>query len=313
MAKKKKDTVEFRFYEVPQGEAALVLHGEPWRRTYGHENLRLHFHNLMEIGICRQGLGNMHMNKEIYRYADGTITVIPENYPHHTVSDGEETNFWEYIFIDLGTVVGELFPGDPIYQSKIARALNEKGGMMTDAESDKRIAGLIDAVIEETKSEKPFSQKIKKLQVQELVAELIRKCGAAVFEEEHGAGRSNMKHIAAALDYIGKNYDQEIRVSDLADICGMSETHFRRVFQSYVNMTPMDYVNLSRIQKACELMKKSDLSMDMVAVRCGFATTSTFNRNFRKFLDISPYQWKINPENYESKLLDFKISALKGW
>lgn len=35
MAKKKKDTVEFRFYEVPQGEAALVLCGESWVRTYG--------------------------------------------------------------------------------------------------------------------------------------------------------------------------------------------------------------------------------------------------------------------------------------
>ena len=51
MAKKKKDTMEFRFYELPQGEAALVLCGESWVRVYGHEELHLHFHNLMELGI----------------------------------------------------------------------------------------------------------------------------------------------------------------------------------------------------------------------------------------------------------------------
>lgn len=54
MAKKKKDTMEFRFYELPQGEAALVLCGESWVRVYGHEELHLHFHNLMELGICRR-------------------------------------------------------------------------------------------------------------------------------------------------------------------------------------------------------------------------------------------------------------------
>lgn len=182
---------------------------------------------------------------------------------------------------------------------------------MMDTASHKRIADLIDAIIEETRNERPFSKRIKKLQVQELVAELVRMCVGAA--EEANVSGNNMSHIAAALEYVAQNYSQEIRVSDLADICGMSETHFRRVFQSYVNMTPMDYVNLSRIQKACELLKKSDLSMDMVAARCGFATTSTFNRNFRKFLNISPYQWKIDPGNYESRLLDFKISALKGW
>lgn len=37
MAKRKKDTMEFRFYELPQGESALVLCGESWKRVYGHE------------------------------------------------------------------------------------------------------------------------------------------------------------------------------------------------------------------------------------------------------------------------------------
>ena len=55
MAKRKKDTMEFRFYELPQGESALVLCGESWKRVYGHEEFHLHFHNLLEIGICRGG------------------------------------------------------------------------------------------------------------------------------------------------------------------------------------------------------------------------------------------------------------------
>ncbi len=66
-------------------------------------------------------------------------------------------------------------------------------------------------------------------------------------------------------------------------------------------------------QKACDIMKKTNDPMDVVAQKVGFTTTSTFNRNFKKYLNTSPYQWKISPENYERKLLNYNISALKGW
>ena len=58
MGKKKKDTIELRFYEIPQNEYVLALLGENWIRDYGHDEVHLHFHNLMEIGVCRNGTGN---------------------------------------------------------------------------------------------------------------------------------------------------------------------------------------------------------------------------------------------------------------
>ena len=110
----------------------------------------------------------------------------------------------------------------------------------------------------------------------------------------------------------GRTLTQRV-VEELAQECHMSETHFRRLFESCMNMSPVDYINLVRIQKACDLLKKTTDSMDIVAQKVGFTTTSTFNRNFKKFLNTSPYQWKINPENYETKLLNYNISARKGW
>ena len=119
--------------------------------------------------------------------------------------------------------------------------------------------------------------------------------------------------IRGALEYVDRDYAESIRVADMASKCNMSETHFRRVFEDAINMSPMDYLNLVRIQKACMIMNKTDHSMEVVAAECGFSTFSTFNRNFRKFLNTSPYQWKKNKENYVNKLLDYNINALKGW
>lgn len=311
MPRKKKDSMEFRFYEIPQGEVALVLYGESWIRIYGHEDRRLHFHNLTEIGICRYGDGELNYDDEIHRYKDGTITVIPENFPHITISDGENANFWEYVFFDLKSMVEGLFPGNPVYQTQLVESLN-KNAILTDDKLNNNISIIINAIIDEAKDKKPYYQKKISLLLKDLIIELIRMTNVSLEEEQPVKG-TNMAQIAAALDYINKNYDKTIKAIELANICNMSETHFRRIFEEYINMSPMDYVNLIRIQKACHLMKKTNDSMDIVASKCGFATTSTFNRNFKKYLDTSPYQWKINPGNYEHKLLNFRISALKGW
>ena len=311
MARKKKDTMEFRFYQIPQGEPALVLYGESWVRVYGHDEFHLHFHNLTEIGICRYGDGDMYLDNDVCRYQNGTLTVIPENFPHITVSDGENANFWEYVFFDMKSIVEELFPGNPVYQSQVIDSLN-KSAFISDEKKDKAIADIINLMIDEAKNKKPYYQKKISLQLKALIIELVRKCDVSLEEEQPVKG-TNMAQIAAALDYINKNYDKQIKAIELANICSMSETHFRRIFEEYINMSPMDYVNLIRIQRACDLMKKTNDSMDLVAVKCGFSTTSTFNRNFKKYLNTSPYQWKINPGNYEHKLLNFRISALKGW
>ena len=280
MAKRKKDTMEFRFYELPQGESALVLCGESWKRVYGHEEFHLHFHNLLEIGICREGDGNMYLDEDIYQYHDGDITFIPENFPHVTVSYGEVVNFWEYIFIDIHSVIEEMFPNNAAFQNEAVTTISKKA-FMTNVYQSPAMAEYINAIIRETSEHKIYCQRTIKLLVQGIVIELLRRYDELPEEDNNIVKGTNMSQIATALDYM--------------------------------NMPPMEYLNLIRVQKACELMKKTNEPMELIAQKCGFTTQSTFNRNFRKFLDTSPYQWKINPENYEHKLLNFRISALKGW
>ena len=81
MAAKKKE-IEFRYYEVPQGFPLIVLTGKRWEIRYGTD--AMHFHNYLEIGICRYGEGVMYFGKETEPYRDGTVTFIPHNFPHHT-------------------------------------------------------------------------------------------------------------------------------------------------------------------------------------------------------------------------------------
>lgn len=312
MKRKKTETVDFRFYEVPQGESVLGLLGESWNRVYGHDEPNLHFHNLMEIGFCRNGAGHLYLGDKAIIYKGGTITVIPENFPHTTISDGDKANFWEYLFFDPKVMVRELFPGNTAYQNSVIDTIS-KAPLILSETNEPSMQRVINSIMEELKDKRPHYKSVVKSYMNTLVIEIMRQYADVIEGEGETTKMVNVSQVAPAIKFINENYKKQLKVKDVSDAIGMSETHFRRVFESYLNMPPMDYLNLIRVQNACDIMKKTKLSMDEVAQEAGFATTSTFNRNFKKFLDTSPYQWKINPENYEGKLLNYNISALKGW
>lgn len=80
---------------------------------------------------------------------------------------------------------------------------------------------------------------------------------------------------------------EDIRIEDLAKICHISETHFRRVFTSHMKVSPLEYINSVRIHTACEFLQKTDIPVADIAHKCGFTTNSTFNRNFRQIMGVT--------------------------
>lgn len=312
MAKKKKETMELRVYEVPQGHLVLPLYGDSWVRIYGHEQQIFHFHNLMELGICRYGHGELRTPDKSFEYMDGHMSIFPANFPHTTYSYGEQDNFWEYLFFDPKAILSQLYADSPMYVNDILQKINSKDIMLTKEDAPE-LYSIVDIVIKEASEKRHFHHLAMNHLMCLLILEIMRLHDDMPYYSDGPAKTSNSIPITKAIDYIMDNIKEPIKVSDLADACGLSETHFRRIFNEYVDMSPSDYVNLCRVQKACELMKKGSESMELVAEAVGFSNVSTFNRNFKKFLDTSPYHWKIDPQNYESKLNKYKISPKQGW
>lgn len=63
-----------------------------------------------------------------------------------------------------------------------------------------------------------------------------------------------------------QHYTEDIKAKDFAKSCGLSETHMRRIFSEYTNMPPSEYLNVVRINKACELLAHGSTSIEEVAV-----------------------------------------------
>ena len=119
--------------------------------------------------------------------------------------------------------------------------------------------------------------------------------------------------ISRFQDYISDHYRENIKVAELSANCHLSESHFRRLFSRCMHMSPVEYMNLVRVRTACEYLKKTDTAIADIASECGFASDSTFNRNFHKLMGMSPAEWRKKGENYEQQLLKFDIRTEEGW
>lgn len=306
---KQREKVEFRYYGIPETESVLALLGEDWIREYGKEIKYLHFHDLMEIGYCHWGDGEVVLGQEQVPFSGHSIMIVPPRLPHTTNSVEGTKGYWEWMYIDMEKTVCEVYGYDPVLQRTILKRLHRTGYLLPGDENP-ALSRLVLGIMEEARHKRPYYKESIRGYLYAFMAELLR---LSDDEERIRKGRSRDAVLTGALDYVAAHYAKEIKINDLAEACSMSESHFRRVFEEGMNMKPLDYVNLVRVQNACELLKKTDKSMEEVGAESGFASISAFNRNFRKLLDISPYQWKKSEENYEGKLLNYKISAQKGW
>lgn len=310
--KKIKGKMELRYYDVPQNEFLIVLLGQIWQHKYQEQSDLLHFHNLLEIGICRRGLGKMRLEDEYVAYKEGTVTIIPANYPHSTLPDASVDTYWEYLFVDPERVLTALWPDDILQQQRMLESINRKA-FVGDGSEIPHLNSLIYAIISEMGNRQEFFRECVRGMGISLVMMIARMNSEVVDIPEGLRDRSEFDQVRPALEHIRNHFATSMKIADLAAVCHMSESHFRRLFEENLSMTPNDYLNQVRIKKACDMIRRTGYSMEEIAAKVGFSSTSTFNRNFKKVIGMSPYHWKKSPDNFEMRLADFNILIEKGW
>ena len=312
MAKKrKKPKMEFRYYQMPAGSPILALLGQKWVQHYGENIDYLHFHNYLEIGFCYEGQGRMLLGEEEVRFSGREFSVIPPNYPHTTDSDLGTISRWEYLFIDVEGFL-RSFLDTPVKADKVIQRIYSKALFLDENQSPSISAKILKIMNIMRDGEEFYLEEAKGILASLLVeiARLNRRSEEERVEEEKGK-LTNM--ITRVQDFVSYHYMEDIKVKDLAQSCHISETHFRRVFTSYMKMSPLEYINTVRINTACELLETTDAPVADVAHKCGFTTNSTFNRNFKQLMGVTPLEWRKRPESYEQQLLRFDIHSEKGW
>ena len=98
--------------------------------------------------------------------------------------------------------------------------------------------------------------------------------------------------LAAVLDHIEMHFDGELSLKELATMMGTSSSYFSRLFRNEVGMPLFEYINRTRIRKACVMLRRADISVTQIAFDVGYNSVSFFNRYFRRIMHLTPREYR---------------------
>lgn len=95
--------------------------------------------------------------------------------------------------------------------------------------------------------------------------------------------------IKPAVEYINQYfYTQKLSVSQLAELCGISESYLKKLFIKSFGVPPVKYIIQLKINYACDLLKTKMYSVNQTAALCGYESCYYFSRQFKSLMGISP-------------------------
>ncbi len=99
------------------------------------------------------------------------------------------------------------------------------------------------------------------------------------------------RQLLQVIDYINEHLE-DVKLSDLAQLLGISQFHFSRLFKRSMGVAPHQYVLQQRVERAKQLLKETKLSVMEIALLCGFSSHSHLGKYFRQHTGMAPKAYR---------------------
>ncbi len=120
----------------------------------------------------------------------------------------------------------------------------------------------------------------------------LLKIVATVSSSKDGGNSDTEMLVRKQAAFINRNYNKDIDYETMAAECNLSRSWFTHVFTDIFSVPPTQYQLNLKLEQAGELLKCSNLSINEVAMQCGFNDPLYFSRAFKKAFGMSPREYK---------------------
>lgn len=121
---------------------------------------------------------------------------------------------------------------------------------------------------------------------------ILRRYANVIIPEPTSYGRFSWTQKRQLIEYLKEHISENISLEDLAGVLGLSVFHFSRTFRADFGSPPHAYIMQERIKHAQQLMAYKALPLKLVAARAGFSDQSHMTRLFRRFLKVTPGEYR---------------------
>ncbi len=103
-------------------------------------------------------------------------------------------------------------------------------------------------------------------------------------------------YVRKAMEFIQYNYASRIQVEDIAAYVNINRSYLYSLFVREIGMSPKDYLVTCRLTRAAEMLDYTQLSVESIALSCGYRDPAVFTKAFRKKFGLSPIRYRQRTE-----------------
>ena len=106
-------------------------------------------------------------------------------------------------------------------------------------------------------------------------------------DEDEGESVPKSSPVYPAVEYIKNHLDKKLTMSEMAQLCRISQSYFSRMFTTTVGENFTNYVNRQKTQRAKKLLRDTYKSVTQISTELGYGDVSTFIRLFKRFEGVT--------------------------
>lgn len=231
------------------------------------------------VHIVLSGKGSYHINGSIYNLEKGSVFLICPDVTTYYEADSSDP--WSYVWFGFNGLKADAL------LRYAGLSIDTPVNTVPDVTPYKNgITGILDSC------QLTFSNEFKReAYLYTLAAQLIDDLHdtADITDEPCYSYQTYVDHT---LDYIENNYFKNIKISDIADYIGINRSYLTTCFKKSTNMSPRQYLNEYRINKAKLLLTNTQRPIHEIAAEVGYEDSLAFSKVFKGHAGMSPKAYR---------------------
>ncbi len=245
------------------------------------------------IHFVLNGNGRFSIGGKEYFLEQGCGFFIPPEELVFYQADGE--NPWTYVWVGFnGGMAGDVIESiglsltNPVFRSDKDQELSQAVIDMMEHNKSGMDGGIASGIANDLRRNGQLHLFLS------LIAE------SAYIEEKGGEDKAG-HYVRRAVEFMVNNYCNPIKITDVADYVCINRSYLYTLFRRAMDMSPQKFLSTFRITKAAELLQMTDLSVESVALSCGYSDPLVFAKSFRQMKKMSPSSYRREMQKGETR------------
>ncbi|MBE5733148.1 MAG: helix-turn-helix domain-containing protein [Clostridiales bacterium] len=236
---------------------------------------RLHNHEFCEIMFVKEGSGNVMIDNVMHPIKKGDIVIYNPLTYHAEYFDRETCD--EVMFFGFSRLNVECFAPGTLCDG-LFKILHT--GKYFD-----EFSFYCDQLLKEKNAKEFQYSAISESLLNILISYILRLSDDTKITE-------NTNTCNQIKDYLDKNYTSNKSIDDICRDLYINKYYLTHLFKDAMGVPPLKYMITKRISLAKELLTTTDLTIEEVAIKCGYSDTTYFIKVFKKAEGITPIEFK---------------------